>query len=724
MFRSADLFASVLGKDQIAGLDEDFLQFQEKTGSDDTALFAQYLCQQGLISHEQLIEILTVRGRPEVTRVKVLKKQFSDDNRQRTYATMSPAGAYALLGMIGEGSMGQILVGKDYDLKRKVAFKQMSEALAHEEGLLQRFVAEAQLTAQLDHPNIVPVYGLEVAEDGRIGYAMKLVEGETLGDVIDYREGTFAERLEHFLKVCDAVSYSHSRGVIHRDLKPDNIMVGPFGEVYVMDWGLARLVDAEDEPLSGPSGGSATQTMAGELVGTPAYMAPEQARGENERICPATDQYSLGLILQELATLRPAIDGEDGDVVLDRAGAGNRNNVKGVHKEIVAVINRACQLDPGRRYGSVDALSDDVRRHLLGEAPLAYREGLLGRTARALMRYREAVVIVFLVLIVGASGVAIASLVALQAQQYTSHLRENRLAAALTAVSIQAHKIDAEFQKYERILAGVGATAVLAMTDSPPESDNPPYTADDFDNEGRQPPDLAMSDKHGREVSLASPSFKLAPGVARPDVADQMARMTRLRHFMAHPSLPITWMYVGTERGLQLSYPGHGGYPEAFDPRKRPWYVLSADRRGHHWGNAYMDVNGTGLTLPCSLGLFDSDGEFLGVAGLDLTFDYIIDTLLDIEEMPNARTYLLDEFGRVVVDSQQRGSQEGGIQGNKALELKVFDVPEVVNEIEAMRSGYVYSGDELVMYYRLHALGWYYVIAGDSDDILSGGSRR
>jgi hypothetical protein len=412
----------------------------------------------------------------------------------------------------------------------------------------------------------------------------------------------------------------------------------------------------------------------------------------------------------------PAIDGETGEDVLARAAVADRNVPRGAHKELKAIIRRACQPDLNRRYGSVNALADDVRRHLRGEAPKAFREGLFGQTARMLMRYREGVVIALLVAILGVAGVTITSLLALEAQQYRAHVREGQLGRALTDVGNQAHAIDAEFQRYERILAGVGAAATLAMTE-PMHGTATTYTGADFD--AGLPNDIQPSTKHGMKVSLSSPSFKLAPGVEREAVGELMARMSRLTPFLSHPGVPITWLYVGTEQGVHLSFPGHGGFPDAFDSRRRPWYTMSADKPGDHWGNPYLDVNGTGLTLPCSRSLFDSEGRFLGVAGIDLTFDYVIDHLLVPEGLPIESAYLLDESGRVVVDSNQRGSRGRGIGENQSLKLEPFELPVVVDAVLEGRSGYVESGRRLVIFYRLHALGWYYVVVGDAAAVLS-----
>jgi len=228
-------------------LEELHAAFRAREGSGDLERFAAYLHRAGRISEDER-EAIASRTGIELTHF-----------HGRGGAGRGGGGAghlpgYLALEPIGRGSMGSILLVKDEDLRRKVAYKHIHEDMAADRGVVDRFYAEAQLTAQLEHPNIVPVYDLVVEEGGNLGYAMKRVRGRTLEGLmkearaqLDAR-GAADERhalpvlLEHFLKVCDAVHYAHRKGVIHRDLKPQNIMVGADNEVYVMDWGIARVV--------------------------------------------------------------------------------------------------------------------------------------------------------------------------------------------------------------------------------------------------------------------------------------------------------------------------------------------------------------------------------------------------------------------------------------------------------------------------------------------------
>ncbi|WP_347279535.1 serine/threonine-protein kinase, partial [Plasticicumulans sp.] len=275
-----------------------------------------------------------------------------------------PNPRYELLGPVGQGGMASVEAARDAALRRTVAFKRLHEGVQALPGLAQRFLTEAQLTAQLDHPNVVPVYALERDAHGRIAYAMKLVRGRTLAELLDEplpatrtaRREARAALIEHFLKVCDALTYAHARGVIHRDLKPANIMVGAFNEVYVMDWGIARIIGAPDLcaadlPVTdaglGPDPAS-ERTRAGDRLGTPAWMAPEQARGET--VDAKSDQYALGLILQQMLSRQRAIPGHDLDSVLAAAARGERRALTGEPAALVAILNRACALQPARRY--------------------------------------------------------------------------------------------------------------------------------------------------------------------------------------------------------------------------------------------------------------------------------------------------------------------------------------------------------------------------------------
>jgi serine/threonine-protein kinase len=234
---------------------------------------------------------------------------------------------YQLLGALAQGGMGTIFQGRDLDLGRDLAVKVIREEHRHDPEMVRRFVEEAQIGGQLQHPGIAPIHELGRLPDGRIFIAMKLVRGRTLAALLEARAGPEENRsqlLSVFEQVCQAIAYAHSRGVIHRDLKPSNVMVGAFGEVQVMDWGLAKVLDQggvadEERALRGSEeatsirtlrcGSEALESRVGSVLGTPSYMAPEQARGELDTLDERADVFALGSILCEILTGEPAFVG-------------------------------------------------------------------------------------------------------------------------------------------------------------------------------------------------------------------------------------------------------------------------------------------------------------------------------------------------------------------------------------------------------------------------------
>ncbi|TNE89140.1 MAG: protein kinase [Deltaproteobacteria bacterium] len=252
---------------------------------------------------------------------------------------------YEDLGLLGTGAMGEVRKVRDRDLNRVMAMKIIRNRLLAKRRVLARFVEEAQATAQLTHPGIVPVHELGRLPDGRLYFTMQVVTGTTLRRLLRElhtasaggRWGrtesglTLRRIIDIFRKACDAVAYAHSRGVVHRDLKPENIMVGSFGEVLVLDWGLAKVwgetlpesASEGDEPVvTNRTGRSALSTQHGTVAGTPAYMPPEQARGEFGLLTPRSDVYALGSTLYEILAGRPPYDGRDAQLVLREVLAG------------------------------------------------------------------------------------------------------------------------------------------------------------------------------------------------------------------------------------------------------------------------------------------------------------------------------------------------------------------------------------------------------------------
>ncbi len=264
-----------------------------------------------------------------------------------TVGNGSAAGSarFLILRQHARGGLGEVFVAYDKELHREVALKEIRPDRADDSVSRARFVLEAEITGGLEHPGIVPVYGLGEFAGGRPFYAMRFIQGDSLKAAIarfhaaegpgrDPGERALALRglLRRFIDVCNAIAYAHSRGVLHRDLKPANVMLGKYGETLVVNWGLAKAIGRAEgamgiiaEPaLRPPASSGSTPTIAGSALGTPAYMSPEQAAGALNRIGPRSDVYSLGATLYCLLTGRAPLDEGDGDIdePLRRARAG------------------------------------------------------------------------------------------------------------------------------------------------------------------------------------------------------------------------------------------------------------------------------------------------------------------------------------------------------------------------------------------------------------------
>ena len=309
--------------------------------------------------------------------MKWLSDQALDRLRAAAEAPDLSGTGYVLLDKLGAGGMGGVFRVEHTALGRQVALKVMGIADSSGE-LSARLLREARIIAQLEHPGIVPVHDVGTLPDGRVFYTMKLVQGRQLDRQRDELGGV-PERLRTFQKICDAVSFAHAHNVLHRDLKPQNIMVGPFGEVLVMDWGLAKLLDADipaDErnaPRQPPrfDENTSKDTAHGMVLGTPGYMAPEQARGDIEAVGPRADVYSLGAVLMFLL-----------------ANSGR------TAKALSAIAGKAMAEDAQQRYGSVEELGNDVARYLDGLPVRAYPESPVMRLWRWVGKSRAWILLV------------------------------------------------------------------------------------------------------------------------------------------------------------------------------------------------------------------------------------------------------------------------------------------------------------------------------------------
>jgi serine/threonine-protein kinase len=321
--------------------------------------------------------------------------------------------------------MGVVYEAVQESLGRLVALKVMPPGPATYGPSVRRFLLEAEVIGRLEHPGIIPVHGLDRDAEGRPFYAMRLVQGGTLSDAIqrfhresggsDSRPLELRDLLRRFVDACNAIAYAHSKGVLHRDLKPQNILLGSFGETLVVDWGLAKALGKADTGSDADAVGpeiEVGETRPGQILGTPRYMSPEQAAGRPESVGPRSDVYSLGTTLYELLTGRSAFEGTGVAGVRDmltRVGRGEftppRQVCRSIPPALEAICLKAMALRPEDRYASPGDLADDVECWLADEAVAAHRDGVTARLARWARRHRTAVV--------GAAATLLAATIAL-----------------------------------------------------------------------------------------------------------------------------------------------------------------------------------------------------------------------------------------------------------------------------------------------------------------------
>jgi len=368
---------------------------------------------------------------------------------------------------LARGGLGQVSVALDREVNREVALKEILPDRADDPECRDRFSLEAEVTGRLEHPGVVPLYGLGRNAEGQPFYAMRLVNGRTMKQEIERfhqdwkdppRQGgghrTAARRslelrqlLNRFIAVCHTVGYAHSRGVIHRDLKPANILLGPYGETLVVDWGLAKVV-GRSELLDAPRDGAAAEatlrpatlardsvTVVGTVVGTPAYMSPEQAEGRLDQLGPASDVYSLGATLYCLLTGRPPFDGGL-DELFVKIRAGEFPHPRAIEPRVpgslAAICLKAMAVDPRGRYATHRALADDLEHWLADEPVSVYREPISTRVTRWGRRHRTAAAAIGVLLVTAVLGLTAGTLLLGRANSLVERQRLRAEAAART----------------------------------------------------------------------------------------------------------------------------------------------------------------------------------------------------------------------------------------------------------------------------------------------------
>jgi tRNA A-37 threonylcarbamoyl transferase component Bud32 len=379
----------------------------------------------------------------------------ADHDHDRTtscpVSARNDGGRFRVQRRYAKGGLGVVFVALDAELNREVALKQIREDRADDPVSRRRFVNEAEVTGALEHPGIVPVYGMGTYPNGRPYYAMRLIRGTVLEKAIKQfhaeqvitldpsrRSLELRKLLRRFLDVCDAVGYAHSRGVLHRDIKPSNIILGKYGETLLLDWGLAKATGlsepGSEETTIAPSHSiGPAETQPGSALGTPGYMSPEQAAGDLASLGPTSDVYSLGATLYCLLVGREPFDGVKFSSVLDKVERGEFPRPRivrpAIPKPLEAICLRAMALKPSDRYGTPKAMAEDVERWMADEPVTAWREPVLVRVRRWARRHRTGLIVgtAALVLAIGLATM-VETIGRNQASTWLSRLRNSTVA--------------------------------------------------------------------------------------------------------------------------------------------------------------------------------------------------------------------------------------------------------------------------------------------------------
>ena len=671
---------------------------------------------------------------------------------------------YSVLEEFAQGGNATVSVARDRNLRRVVAIKSLKEEAEKKPEIVEAFVAEAKVTAQLDHPSIIPIYGLTGDDRKGIHLSMKLVNGRSLRDYLrnvslNYRvkgirnfdeSAQMRKRLEIFLRVCDAIAYAHHRNIIHRDLKPENIMLGEFMEVYVVDWGLAKVIGKDDENADDQK-----------ISGTPRYFPPEVLNGKPSDA--RSDIFTLGLILQEIVTLQFAVKGRDEKEFMDRILNGELEPVKHlfnwrIERPLQAIIRKATAYRPDDRYQNVSELAEDLRRYMGGLSISAVPENFFSKFSRWSAHYWKEFVAGVLVILLISSAITGYSIFEqlrntheMNRQRRAMNYLYNRTATAADHLNIIALQIQ------EQLLALARISAYLL-------SHNPGTDENGWKKEfrpsiteiGKTEKGMFYSPYYKRLTSLDYGIYTLAPDADR-DKALEFLRKTypvlrkmknivlgsqsgynfdpkdyeKLKLDYLYNGFPVRSVYMGTSDGLKLLYPWRGNYPRAVDPRKRHWYQSVMHTRQPVWGKPYMDFDSiSGLSIPCSVPIIDLDEKFRGAVGLDLSVNKLTERIL---KTGNIGKYVKEKAvinlaGETVFSSKSifynRKFDPGKVHGNTEFKSPLFRNPDIRRRILGKDKGYgVFIIDlggrrDIYSYAHLEVWNMYFVVVADYDELV------
>lgn len=654
---------------------------------------------------------------------------------------------FEIVTKLAEGGQGYISSAVDKKLGRIIAVKSLHDNLKDNENARHNFITEAKITAQLDHPGIVSVYSIATDRENGLHLAMKLVNGETLADhlysvITNYRkhgvkkfneEKSIRNRLNIIIKSCEAIAYAHNRNVMHCDLKPENIMLGQYGETYIMDWGIAKLIkNVNQENLS-------TKLTAG----TPCYFAPEVLN--HKEVDQRTDIYTLGVILFETVYLKKAFTGDSELEIMQNVKNYNINSFKHafnvpVSKDLTAIIVKALAYNPDDRYQTVDELLEDITHFLNNEETIALPDNIFDKMIRwASIHFKR----VFIALLIAILSIAVISFVWIFQNIKSSReafRREVSFSQAYSRNQKTATQINLQMNYVADSIKIISSNLTFLLED---KNVNFSHNTKSYFNSNQasvnneKPFDAAMGYYFINPYTFKALGYFNTRNLPQTEVDSlmdilQMLQNSLLRTIQESDVLdrinkqqsadfersetPVALLFFGFKNGLFVTYPGLVQQLPNFQPTERVWYkqAMSINQNNNvAWCKPYADAITQRLTISCVAPVMGKN-EKIGVVGADLDLNAIIDL---IKKSGNAYAYtdekcLVREDGTVFLTIAPKKEDE------QIIELNLTNSPNfkpsyVFRNIKLRKNGFVIFNrngfKEIYMFSYIRQLRCYYV---------------
>ena len=610
------------------------------------------------------------------------------------------------------GGQGIISRGRDLHLRRLVAIKSLREEHLNDPAQRGAFIAEARVTAQLEHPAILPIYSIHSDDNKGLHLAMKMVYGQDLKSYLQtivkhYRKDgiraynerkSLRFRLDLFLRICDALSYAHSRNIMHCDLKPENIMIGEYHEAYLMDWGIARLIR---EPGYDP----ATWTKPKRITGTPRFLTPEAIRGEHcdER----ADIYAMGLILYEITTLEEAYSGNTPEAIMRKICAQDMRPVVHLFKhpidsDLKAIILKAAAEDPEDRYPSVKALADDLRKYLRNEEVSANPDSLIRKAVRWTMHHSKATLIFTLLCVIAVVGNLAYNLAKQITTQQTEFSQKTAVGIAFHHCAEIAYKIDRELSKMENLLIATGNELEFFYNRSTP------VRRDLIPEKTQLKLWSAAGTKHHTDdhrihaTNLFSRRFiKLVHGGLGKDTTGIS---------------PVTLAGIAFDDGLNFTYPADSAATED-DLRDNPDFKnrIRQDQPVSGWTAPFRQKKNADAptVLTCSVRINTPEKKAAGILYLDLDISRLLQSIKvknALQDYADEMT-IIDDAGRMILTgkSGQLGEVSGTDNGYKDKALLAYILQYENGYLNFTRNEDGTDVEYVCVFARCQTLGLFYL---------------